>query len=197
MNIQTPLSISETVIKLSRKVVPGGVPEFIPVTPIHGKSEYECFNNVENQIQLAGGSTQFGWYIYLWPRVLLEFVFHAVWRQPKGKLVDLTPHPDNEPEILFLPDHGLSYEGLSVDNVRFPLSNNPLIQRYIELAKERFYEFNKNKIPYVKERKVDGIAINTINQEMTHIVRFLNWHPERNDACPCGSRRKYKNCCMK
>lgn len=197
MNTQTPLSISETITKFAQKVVPGGVPEFIPVTPISGKSEYECFSNVENQVKVAGGSTQFGWYIYLWPRVLLEFVFHAVWRQTNGKLVDLTPHPDNELEILFLPALSLAYEGLSLDNVRFPLSKNPLSQRYIELAEQRFYEFNKNKAPYAKTRKVDGIALNSIEQEMIHIVDLLKWQPERNDACPCGSRKKFKSCCMK
>jgi hypothetical protein len=173
VNTQTPLSISETIIKHARRVVPGGAPEFIPVTPFPGKTAHECFSNVENHVKAAGGYVQFGWYIYLWPRVLLEFVFHAVWRQTNGKLVDLTPHPDNEPEILFLPDPSRAYEGLSLDNVRFPLTKKPLVQRYIELAEQRFYEFNKNKTPYVKMRKVNGIALVTPGQkyETASIVR--------------------------
>lgn len=196
MSSQAPLTITDEILKYASKVSPKGKPTFIPVTPVAGAGLNECFSNVESHIKSHGGSLQLGWYIYLWPRIWIEFVFHAVWLQTTDNLVDLTPHPDNEKEILFLPAPNIqSYTGLSPDNVRFPLSKSPLVTRLIELGEERFYALNKDKTPYAKKWKVNFAEMNRIKIEMEHIITSLNWKPERNDACPCGSRKKFKYCC--
>jgi len=33
-------------------------------------------------------------------------------------------------------------------------------------------------------------------EKTTHVVRKSPDKPGRNDPCPCGSGKKYKNCCM-
>lgn len=197
MKTQAPLTINNEILKYANKVAPGMQPTFIPVTPVREAELNECFSNVENHIKTHGGSLQLGWYIYLWPRVMIEFVFHAVWRQTNGTLVDLTPHPDNEQEILFLPDPKRAYTGLSPDNVRYPLSKKPPVLEFIQLGEERFRVLYKKKPPFAKEWPVDVYTMSKIESEMQKAINEINWKPERNDACPCGSRKKYKSCCMK
>ena len=34
-----------------------------------------------------------GWALRMWPRCFLEAEQHAVWQQPSGDIVDVTPHP--------------------------------------------------------------------------------------------------------
>lgn len=46
--------------------------------------------------------------------------------------------------------------------------------RLADVSPDMVYELNKNKKPYVRKN-----------------------HVGRNDLCPCGSGKKYKNCCLK
>jgi hypothetical protein len=64
-----------------------------------------CHINNMVQCHLKGGSIQFGWVI--WENQVLEFteaMFHSVWRNRDGKLIDITPRQDGEKKILFVPD---------------------------------------------------------------------------------------------
>lgn len=66
---------------------------------------HNCHLNNMVQCQIKGGSIQFGWII--WENQLLDFteaMFHSVWRNRKGKLIDITPRQDGEKKILFVPD---------------------------------------------------------------------------------------------
>lgn len=56
------------------------------------------------KISHDGGSILFGWTIWEWPGVLLTAEFHAVWVSPNGDRFDITPKPQKETEIAFVPD---------------------------------------------------------------------------------------------
>jgi hypothetical protein len=64
-----------------------------------------CSDGVREKIKHDGGSIVFGWTIWEWPKVLLTAEFHAVWQSPSGKLLDITPKPQHETSILFVPDY--------------------------------------------------------------------------------------------
>ncbi|MER9776806.1 hypothetical protein [Mesorhizobium sp. M0220] len=80
-----------------------------------------CSTGVEEKVRNDGGSICFGWTIWEWPGVLLTSEFHAVWRSPSGDLFDITPKPQRETSIIFVPD--LSYAPT------FDFDNRPINRR--------------------------------------------------------------------
>lgn len=133
--LQTPARVSEALEALCEKVSPGNTPEFIQVEPNPKFIPDNCYPNVEQLVAGNGGSPEFGWAIYEWPRVWFEFQHHAVWRDPDGKLRDQTPRADNEVVALFLPAN-LPYRGVHVDTQLFPASDSPEILRMTEIQKK-------------------------------------------------------------
>ena len=65
---------------------------------------------------------------------MVEAEFHAVWKSPEGKLVEVTPKPHREVRILFVPDPRRTCQGLAIDNVRKPLRDDQMIRHFIRLA---------------------------------------------------------------
>jgi hypothetical protein len=65
-----------------------------------------CFFNVWVKMKYSGGHKQHGWLIAQdSTNEFIEAQFHAVWIDPNGGLVDVTPRPDTEKRIMFIPDH--------------------------------------------------------------------------------------------
>ena len=62
-----------------------------------------CHTNVKHYVAKRGGQALGGWIVWENPG-WAELEAHAVWVNPKGDLVDVTPRPDGEELILFLPD---------------------------------------------------------------------------------------------
>ena len=52
-------------------------------------------------------------------------------------MVDITPKPEGETRILFVPDPRRRYEGLAIDNVRMPLRDDLLIKHFIQMSSDR------------------------------------------------------------
>lgn len=123
---------------------------------------HNCHLNNMVQCQFKGGSIQFGWVI--WETKALEFteaMFHSVWRNHKGKLIDITPRQDGEKKILFIPDPNrkiswTKYKGKqalqSYDNVRLSCGNlmNEVRQSTMVLTSSLMDEFSlfDSIIPY-------------------------------------------------
>lgn len=59
----------------------------------------DCISNVSNFVKRYGGSVIYGW--YFGHRVSEKYgdyliaTYHAVWRAPNGKLIDITPFHEN------------------------------------------------------------------------------------------------------
>jgi hypothetical protein len=65
-----------------------------------------CFFNVWVKMKFSGGGKQYGWLIAQDSRnEFIEAQFHAVWIDQNGGLVDVTPRPDTEKRVMFIPDH--------------------------------------------------------------------------------------------
>ena len=63
-----------------------------------------CADGVLEKLNHDSGSIVFGWTIWEWPQVLLTAEFHAVWESPSYELLDITPKPQGETSIIFIPD---------------------------------------------------------------------------------------------
>jgi len=102
-NETTPAAIGPDIIALceSLKTDP---PLYVPVqTDPNGMFGF-CNVGVLEKTKADGGTIRFGWCIWEFAGVCLTAEFHAVWVDPTGKLVDITPKPDRETRIVFAGD---------------------------------------------------------------------------------------------
>lgn len=81
----------------------GWTPHRIPVRASPAARWGWCATNVRNHMKQHGGDMVLGWTIWAGP-LLVEGEAHAVWRSPAGEMVDITPKPDGEREIVFCPE---------------------------------------------------------------------------------------------
>jgi hypothetical protein len=148
-------------------------PVLIPLLPVPGKPQNECFNIVPEHISTYGGKQKIGWYILYWRRVLIEAVFHCVWESPDGELVDITPKVYKMKNIVFLPDPAKSYTGRQVDNIRKPLATDKNIHKFIALAQVRFGQTNEGDLADQHGIVELGEDFIRTNNELAKIERHL------------------------
>lgn len=99
----TPPAITPSILTFARESL-GGDPIYIPVVEdAHGLYGW-CSDGVQQKVLADGGEPGFGWTLWEWPDALITAEFHAVWQNPGGHMLDITPKPGNETSILFVPD---------------------------------------------------------------------------------------------
>lgn len=136
MNPTTPAAINENVLRLKAKLGLNTEPVFVPVCDASEFKAGHCFNNVRLKIQRDGGSLQHGWIVWESPKTIVEGEFHAVWVNPAGEYVDVTPKVDGETQILFIPDPNQIYQNVPVDNVRVLLTDEPSFVQSVQMVEK-------------------------------------------------------------
>lgn len=86
------------------KSVGASEPRFVQVqADDYGLYGY-CSFGVEQKVQNDGGAIVYGWCVWEYPGLYLTAEYHAVWEDQHGMLVDITPKPGREDQIVFAPD---------------------------------------------------------------------------------------------
>lgn len=193
---RTPGVITPELLRLTDRVVPGAVPLFVPVRLTSDGLINECFENARRQVARLKGSVQHGWALWEWSGKMIEAEFHAVWRQPGGSLIDVSPRSDGETQILFIPDPSRVFEGKQINNVRVALGDDPRIHEYIALADRHFDILNRGgRASALGAVAVPRHEIEPVRRRMWELQTALEYGAaKRNDPCPCGSGRKFKEC---
>jgi hypothetical protein len=126
-------------------------PEFIPVVDEPLGLYGWCVNGVQLKVAESGGRPVFGWCVWEWPGVMWNAEFHCVWQGPDGVVVDITPKPQGEPAILFVPDRSRPSD--------FDFDNRPLNVRKridglspLELAAQRAEQMSASQRTYEETR---------------------------------------------
>ena len=170
MKTRTPLNLRPGILSFCDSIVPGQQPFYVDVQPLPNEPVDECFFIVPKHIATHGGEEVFGWYIGEWPRVMIEAIFHVIWRTEDRRYIDITPKVGDR--ILFLPDPHRKYEGRQVDSTRKPLKGDKRIRRLCELAHELFLIRNEGDLAY--QRKVTITPrMKTIEGEMAQLYKTL------------------------
>lgn len=183
----TPSFITTEIEKLCQSISEYK-PIIIPVIAAPKSLINECFYNVDAFIAEHGGQRVLGRSIWQKANVLIEAEAHAIWKSPSGDIFDITPHSNNETEILFLIDPKMVYDGNCIPNIRRSLTNSPLVLEYIALFNERDRIMEKTK------GGTYSISSNILNR-MFEIEQIFSQRVSCNDPCPCQSGIKYKKCC--
>jgi hypothetical protein len=129
-----------------RSIVANGDPLAVFCMSVDGAPINSCFPLVEQMVAQEGGAFVLGWAIWEIPGVMIEAELHAVWRQPSGQLLDISPREVPFREITFLPDSSDRRYDRQVDNIRKPLTADPSAQRIIDLLGRRFALLNEGDL---------------------------------------------------
>jgi len=193
----TPSAISEPILSLCRSICASQKPVYVNHSPESYAQISDCFPAVDRKVRECGGQVLYGWQLWEWFDVLLEAEFHAVWLSPENELVDVTPNPFEVEKILFLPDPSMRYEGKQVNNVRVPLSSNPLTRDFIGIWNAIFRIQNKGDRANQSEVSLEGSEAQLhqwLQETRSFVLQMLESGLARNSLCPCNSGEKYKAC---
>ena len=90
--------------------------------------------------------------------------------------------------------------------------NNTILQHILNINEDiKEYQKQTDIIDYIEETKSKEDSLNNMIDEMESNIntvssynintntkpKYKEYHISRNDKCPCGSGKKYKNCCLK
>ena len=177
----------------------GAAPTIVPVQKVPTAKALHCFWNVDAHAAEHGGAAIFGWAIFEWPHLFWEAQHHAVWRDPAGQLIDITPPAaPGTRETLFVEDAGAFFDielDGPQDTHRFPLVDWQELDsysRYKDLIPPRMARVAPAK------RASDRMLCNLIKAQKSSkeamLVRLAN-HLGPLDRCFCGSEKEFGSCC--
>jgi hypothetical protein len=146
-NETAPVAISPDIISLCESLKtdpPGYVPVQTDPTGMFGF----CNVGVLEKTKADGGTIRFGWCIWEFAGVCLTAEFHAVWVDPTGKLVDITPKPDGETRIVFAgdPTYPPDFDFTKRPNNRRSRIYQPVDRT--ELAQAKIATFSESQLKY-------------------------------------------------
>jgi hypothetical protein len=153
-------------------------PVFVRHRPAYAEQNM-CFPAVAARVAAQGGKMVFGWAIFERPKVLIEAIFHAVWQTPGGDLLDISPLPVLFESILFLPDARRVYQGVQIDSIRQPLTQDKDIDRLLFLFREKFRMENAGNLkPYTGKFEIPP-ALGKVIEEITRLDARISRRHER------------------
>jgi len=200
MNTKVPAEVSDIIAKFCGTIVPNQKPLYVDVKPEKYSMSRFCFQNVEQKIANDEGCIEYGWSIWIWDKVFLDAEFHAVWKSAKGNLTDVTPSELDVNKILFLPDRKRKYYGRQLDNIRYNLSNNGLVDLIIEVSECNYLFMNHGDRAEQLNIKLSGEELENF-KALTNckaiVLQMLNDNKSLNSKCICDSGLKFKHCCYK
>lgn len=126
-----PKDISPATLSFCASLAPG-LPVWVKSVPDADAVPSFCFENVRQRVLKSGGKSAFGYAIWHLPHAYFEAEHHAVWEDPDGQLLDVSPQYKDYPEILFLRDDRAVYDPANFrPNVLTAQSDDPLAQAIV------------------------------------------------------------------
>lgn len=200
LNPYTPNEEDIDVKRLLEYIKVPHVPIRMPINALNGAKLSDCTNIVAEYVKNNGGNIIYGWQIWK-SAILVEAEFHAVWENLKGELVDLTPKPPGFSHILFAKDDSIIYQGKQIDSIRLNITDNPLVDHFIEALKAIYRLQNNGEKAFL-----DGQAfIESLSEEEIQRLTFCTELRQSlftmvkvgatiDSPCLCGKPIAYKDC---
>lgn len=198
-----PNRLTTAIMDLVKQIGCPASPVFVPVKPLKFRwcLLNECFNNVKKHSSRKRGAVIYGWDITGIPAGMIEAEFHAVWKSPKGELIDITPKLYDFKRTLFLEDPAREYRGKTVPSMFQPIfPNDPLCSELVSRAKRRVEIIQKHEdptnpnqmsLPVQVANELQGNQIRI--QEILTLIR--DGAPSPTELCPCEKGATYGSCC--
>jgi hypothetical protein len=196
LNAPRNIVISDNVKSLLAELDSSSEPLTVKCTPEKGAEINDCFPLVETKVIEHGGESVLGWHI-LESTLLVEAIFHAVWRTEGGALIDISPKPIPAAEILFLQNTNAVYEGKQVDNIRVNISGNRLVDDLIEICEASYRLQNEGERAFQYALTLTGkdVQAHQVFESAKPMLEMMVLNGLNHQSpCPCNSGKKYKVC---
>ena len=196
-----PPSVTPQIQKLCFGISGGTDPYYVDVLPTPDSRKNKCAYNARDEAERKNGKVLFGWSIYSWPGVLVEFIGHAIVETPEQKYC-VTPSAYGEKKVLFLPDSSIEFDFTSSDarlpSKSFSVSRHKFVSELIHVQEEskairNQYPVTSGQIAVTGENAIKLKRLQEREHMLSQHVIYLH-HPPK-DKCPCGSGRQFRKCC--
>ncbi len=189
---------NDNIKKLLSKLGIESKPMIVDIVPESDAENGNCFVNALRKVEDEGGEVIYGWQFCEYP-YMIEAEFHAIWKAPNGKIVDITPSLDpNVKQILFAIDESRAFHGESIDNARLNITLNELVDDIIRVEEARFRFMN------LGERKLI-LGELPLNEQEMRVWQVINIYSEVleqmyftgctvHSECFCKSDLSYSSC---
>jgi hypothetical protein len=194
-----PVKINRRIHFLLEKMNIDATPVFVNVKPEKWALVNDCFPNVSRMVNENSGNMILGWALYE-SDILVEAVYHAIYKTPNNELVDITPNIYSFSKILFVEDKNSPYIGATRDNFRVNPSGNPLVDDFIHIYEAEHKIKNYKQRAYTTEirlSKFEFSILQYIENIKVPLELFILRGNTSDSICFCGSNRKYYECHMK
>jgi hypothetical protein len=133
-----------------------------------------CFANVAKAIEQEGGAAVHGWTIWCCPGLWNAAEFHLVQKTIDGQLRDVTPKPDGEPHIAFVPDSRFAAHFNFYDRPNSIRERTLGIDGRDEFVTNRLAEFSSAQLDYEtdKARRKGLTVTQSVGSKMKGRDRF-------------------------
>lgn len=194
-----PVRINRRIRFLLEKMSIDTTPVFVNVNPEKWALVNDCFPNVSRMVNENGGNMIVGWALYE-SDILVEAMYHAIYKTPNNELVDITPNIYSFSRILFVEDKNSPYIGATRDNFRVNPNGNPLVDDFIHIYEAEHKIKNYKQRSYTTEIKLSQFEfaiLQYIESIKAPLELFILRGKTSDSICFCGSNRKYYECHMK
>lgn len=197
--VRLPSPDDPAVFSLCEHIRPGTAPVLLEITPAPDAVPQECFMNVRDHVERAGGQIIYGWAIWIWPGAFVEAEHHSVWSDGEN-WHDITPRTDREQATLFLADPSTVYDfetNKRIDNRRIAISASPTVANMLKAVADRtrFFEENSKGLKFTFDRYEFEAIQRRVMECQAEIILEQAHGRGRNEPCICTSGKKFKKCC--
>lgn len=198
---KVPVIITKEIKETCKQISPNDQPFFVDIQQVKGARKNKCALNAKDEAIRVKGKVVFGWAVYVWESVYIDFIGHAI-VSTCDKQYCVTPSEYDSDRILFLPDERIKFD-YENSNSRLPsktisISRYKVVQRLIEIEKELL----EIKIKYpvtsgsITLRGKDAIRAKELEEDgkrFYNMIKVLHRPPK--SKCFCGSGRQFRKCC--
>lgn len=165
----------------------------VPIFPGRDAKHSYCYRNVETRVRTHGGKLQNGWSLIQLP-FMVEAMHHAVWENPLGHLIDITPPMFPMREAIFIPDDRITYDGRIIENIKMNITMDSAVDDLIQL--DRFQNMLLAQSPMTGDgkRAVTHPLWPRYKELGQNLRVFLLAGRRSTDACYCGAAASYADC---
>lgn len=168
-----PKDILPATLSFCASLAPG-LPVWVKSVPDADALSGFCFENVRQRVLKSGGKSAFGYAIWHLPNAYFEAEHHAVWEDPDGRLLDVSPQYKGYGKILFLRDDTAVYDPANFrPNVLSAQSDDPLAQAIVTTSLAINRVLNKYRIIGMPEAEMtpeDETVSNTLMSELDALL---------------------------
>lgn len=199
---QLPEMVTPDIERACRSTGLQGSPVFVRLQPAPDAVANRCIHNVQRTAEQGCGELVLGWKIYVWPRVLVQLIGHAVLRS-REQLVCITPDRHGDQQVLFVADPSIQFDASD------PMARMPSLQVALDphadvtnfISVEEQIHALKAKYPPWSEslllRGADAVLLKRLQAMRLRLIREIALRTRKpNERCVCDSGRKFRKCCQ-